>query len=235
MDLATSELISRIRSLSPAQLSLLDVEEVASIDRALRDVKHDRLEARCASDPLYWAQNWTATENSHYIEQGLPFTAPFPTKSYFEPLFRAFRSEKRLFIPKTREMLTSWAVMVYATHRAQWEKAEVVVQTESETKAHRLVEYAAILYRNQADWLRARHPLTSATALSNEWADGGKIFGIPSGETKIRIFHPTIYVMDEASFLPEAEACYNAANPVAQQIIAISSAGPGWFGDICSR
>jgi len=52
---------------------------------------------------------------------------------------------------------------------------------------------------------------------------------------KIRLYHPTRYVMDEAAFLPEAEQCYNAANPVAQQIIAISSAGPGWFGDQCTR
>jgi hypothetical protein len=68
-----------------------------------------------------------------------------------------------------------------------------------------------------------------------EWADGGRIFGIPKGEHKVRMWHPTIYVMDEAAFLPEAEQCYNAAHPVAKQIIAISSAGPGWFGDECSQ
>jgi len=52
---------------------------------------------------------------------------------------------------------------------------------------------------------------------------------------KIRLYHPTRYIMDEAAFLPEAEQCYNAAHPVSQQIIGISSAGPGWFGDECSR
>ena len=41
-------------------------------------------------------------------------------------------------------------------------------------------------------------------------------------------------IFDEAALLPGMEACYNAVNPVAGQIIAISSAGPGWFADQCS-
>ena len=190
---------------------------------------------RCKRDPLFWAQHWTKTENPHYLEQGFEYRAPFPEKSYFIPLFEAFQNQSRLFIPKTREMLTSWAVMVWATHRAQWFKAEVVVQTESEEKAKQLLSYSECLYRNQADFLRNIHPLDSeASALSITWKDGGKVFGIPKGENKIRIYHPTIYVMDEAAFLPEAQQCYDAAHPVAKQIIAISSAGPGWFGDQCS-
>ncbi len=125
--------------------------------------------------------------------------------------------------------------MAYAAHRAQWFKAEVVVQTDSEDKAKQLVGYAECLYRNQEQFLIERHPLASeASQLSVEWKDGGRVFGIPKGENKIRMYHPTVYVMDEAAFLPEAQQCYDAAQPVAKQIIAISSAGPGWFGDECS-
>jgi hypothetical protein len=58
---------------------------------------------------------------------------------------------------------------------------------------------------------------------------------LPSGEDKVRLYHPTLYEMDEAAFLPEAQQCYDAAEPVAHQIIAISSAGPGWFGLQCGR
>jgi hypothetical protein len=190
---------------------------------------------QCRRNALYWAQNWTKTENPHYLEQGLEYRARFPKKSYFDVLFKYLAANERIFIPKTREMITSWSVMAYATHRAQWFKSEVVVQTDSEDKAKELVGYAECLYRNQEPWLKARHSLKQpASNLSIEWADGGRVFGIPKGEHKIRMFHPTIYVMDEAAFLPEAEQCYNAAHPVAKQIIAISSAGPGWFGDECS-
>jgi hypothetical protein len=192
-------------------------------------------EARCSEDALYWGQNWTLTENPKYEDQGLEYKAPFPRKSYFVPLFASFKNSKHLFIPKTREMLTSWCVMLYATHMAQWSKAEVIVQTDGEEKAKQLIGYASCLYRNQPDWMRARHQLTGEPSQLNiQWQSGGKIFGIPKGENKIRMYHPTIYVMDEAAFLPEAEQCFNAAQPVAGQIIAISSAGPGWFGDQCS-
>lgn len=126
--------------------------------------------------------------------------------------------------------------MVYATHAAQWKKAEVIVQTDSEDKAMELVGYSECLYRQQPDWLKVRHPLKrDASTLEVQWADGGRVLGIPKGVNKIRIYHPTIYIMDEAAFLPEAQQCYDAAQPVAKQIIAISSAGPGWFGDECSQ
>jgi hypothetical protein len=190
---------------------------------------------RCRRDPLYWAQNWTYTENPHYLQQGLPFRGRFPDKAYFRPLFESLKCETRLMIPKSREMMTSWCAMVHAAHMAQWHKAEVIVQTDSEDKAKRLVSYAECLYRNQEPWLRGLHPLKSpASLLGIEWASGGRVFGIPKGAHKIRIYHPTVYIMDEAAFLPEAEQCWNAAHPVAKQIIAISSAGPGWFGDECS-
>ena len=190
---------------------------------------------KCKRDALYWLQNHTLTENPKYLEQGLPFRSPFPTKTYFRPLFEAFKQHKRLFCPKTREMMTSWCVMGFATHQAQWFKAEVIVQTDSEEKAKELIGYAQCLYRNQPAWMQAMHRLKGDTTQSSiEWVDGGRVFGIPKGENKIRLFHPTIYVMDEVAFLPEAQQCYDTAHPVAGQIIGISSAGPGWFGNECA-
>lgn len=198
----------------------------------MRDVRDEQ----CRRSPLFWAQKFTLTENPKWKEQGLEFRANFPDKAYFRPLFDAFKEQRRLFIPKTREMLTSWCAMVWAAHQAQWMKAEVIVQTDSEDKAKELVGYAECLYRNQAQWLKDRHRLAGeASQLGISWKYGGRIFGIPKGEHKIRLYHPTIYIMDEAAFLPEAQQCYDAAHPVAGQIIAISSAGPGWFGDQCSR
>jgi len=197
---------------------------------------YDVWDERCRRDPLYWAQKWTLTENPKYIQQGLAFKNPFPKKSYFVPLFETLMRSRRLLIPKSREMITSWSVMAYGTNRGQFKKAFVVVQTEAEGKVVDLLRYCRILYENQPDWMKPRHPLASEPSQTElRWKDGGRILGIPKGEHKIRLYHPTIYVMDEAAFLPEAQQCYDAAHPVAEQIIAISSAGPGWFGDQCSR
>jgi hypothetical protein len=232
-------------SLSPGWLEKLDSTDLAALEAELEDEVNRQLnhaqqtnaeiDAQCAGDALYWLQNYTATENPKHQVQGLPYKAPFPRKSYFHPLFQAFHRYRRLFVPKTREMLTSWCVIGDSTHRSQWDKWFVVVQTDAEKKAKELISYARILYDNQPEWMRALHPLKGDGSQTEiEWQSGGRILAIPGGVNKIRLYHPTRYVMDEAAFLPEAEQCYNAANPVAQQIIAISSAGPGWFGDECS-
>lgn len=241
---------SAFATLSPGWLEKLEPEDLEALELELNEAlnaqigrsaateqgQQQELDTKCAADPLFWLQNFTATENPKHQEQGLPFKAPFPHKSYFVPLFEEFRRSRRLFIPKTREMLTSWCVMGDSTQRAQWDRWFVVVQTDSENKAKQLIAYASALYDNQPEWMKKLHPLSGqATQTEIQWQSGGRLLAIPAGVNKIRIYHPTRYVMDEAAFLPEAEACFNAAQPVAQQIVAISSAGPGWFGDECSR
>lgn len=233
------------RNFSPDWLEQLASEDLAALEveledflerqRGLEQQSHEEIERQCRESALTWLQNYTATENPKHKEQGLAYKAPFPKKRYFPPLFGAFTTESRLFIPKTREMLTSWCVMGDSAHRAQWERWFTVVQTDAEDKAQELIEYVACLYRNQPQWMRDLHPLASQSLSDIQWADGGRVLAIPKGVHKIRLYHPTRYVMDEAAFLSEAEQCYDAAHPVAGQIIAISSAGPGWFGDQCSR
>jgi hypothetical protein len=228
---ATDAEISRLaRRLSPgARLRLL----------AGRRERTDKLLARPVASfdagPLLWLTKHTATENPNHEEQGLPYQAGFPTKSYFVPLFRMFLTEKRAFVPKTRNMLTSWASVGYATWRAQWFQWDCIFQTGSIDKVTELIDYAGQLWRHQSGWLRAKHPLATREPLAQElsFAAGGRVKAIPSGQDKIRVFHPTLFILDEAAFLPDAEQCWNAANPAAQQMIAVSSAGPGWFGDEC--
>ncbi len=253
--MASSNLISPLdasafATCSPGWLEKLEPEDLAALeleleetlnaqigrDAASTQAEQQGVDAKCEADSLLWLQNFTATENPKHAEQGLPYKSPFPHKSYFEPLFAAFRRSRRLFVPKTREMLTSWCVMGDSAHRAQWERWFVVVQTDAEKKAEELISYVRILYENQPTWMQSLHPLRGEVSRTKiEWESGGRVLAIPAGVNKIRLYHPTRYVMDEAAFLPEAEQCYNAAHPVAQQIIAISSAGPGWFGEQCSR
>ena len=64
-------------------------------------------------------------------------------------------------------------------------------------------------------------------ALKLEFANGSRIVGIPEGADQIRSFHPWGLLMDEAAFQPEAGEAYDAAVPVCQKIIVVSSAGPG--------
>lgn len=231
--------------LSPGWLETLEAEDLAALELELEETLALRLgremeeegatDARCQGDPLYWLQNWTATENPQHESQGLPWSAPFPRKTYFLPLFEEFRRARILFVPKTRQMMTSWCVMADSAHRAQWHRWFTVVQCDAEAKAQELISYVSCLYRNQPEWMKKHHPLKNESLSNIEWQNGGRVLAIPAGAKKIRLYHPTRYVMDEAAFLAEAEQCYNAAKPVVEQLIAISSAGPGWFAEQCAR
>jgi len=67
------------------------------------------------------------------------------------------------------------------------------------------------------------------------WANGSIIHGIPSGADQIRFYHPTILIVDEAAYVDDFQGSFDAANPVCAQIIAVSSAAPSWFGDVCQE
>jgi hypothetical protein len=217
---------------------VIEEERERLVQRALARIELEtrRVDERCARDPLYWLQNHTQTENERHLERGVPFRQPFPKKRYFEVLMRYMRNEKRLFIAKSREMMTSWLAMGFATHHAQWQQgALVLVQTEKEDKVKALIRYCSILYHNQESWLKERHLLAGESTTEISWANRSRIIGVPKGEHQVRLYHPTLYIIDEAAFLPEFRECYNAAHPVAGQIIAISSAAPGPFGEECER
>ena len=131
-----------------------------------------------------------------------------------------------------------------SVHLCQWNpNTHVIVQSEKETKSVDLVVgkgipgYARVLWEQQDECLKILRPLTKpidempGNLLT--WQNGSSIRGVPAGADQIRQYHPARYIMDEAAFLPEAAASYDTAEAVATQIIVVSSAGPGWFSEVC--
>jgi hypothetical protein len=193
--------------------------------------------ARAVADPLFWLRHHTRTRDSHWRESGAssPYR-PFPDKPYFEPLIEEFQKEPVIFIEKSRDMMLSWLCVGFFTHAAMTnEQREVLFQSQEEDKAAELVDYAKTLYGQQDEVLKRSFPLAKPireqAALKLEFANGSRIIGIPEGADQIRSYHPWGLLMDEAAFQPEAGEAYDAAVPVCQKIIVVSSAGPGWFAD----
>jgi hypothetical protein len=192
-------------------------------------------------DPLYWLQNHTRTRDSHWREAGAasPYR-PFPDKPYFRPIIETFQLEPVVFIEKSRDLMLSWLCAGYFTHAAMTnDQREVLFQSQKEDKAAELIGYAKTLYEQQDEALKQRFPLAKPlkdqAAMRLEFANGSRIVGIPEGADQIRSFHPWGLLMDEAAFQPEAGEAYDAAVPVCQKIIVLSSAGPGWFADFVTE
>ena len=193
------------------------------------------------TDPLYWMQHLTRTRDSHWREAGAnsPYRS-FPDKPYFPPLVECFHSEPVVFIEKSRDLMLSWFCVGFFTHAAMTiEQREVLFQSQKEDKAAELIDYAKTLYEQQDEALKRRFPLAKPlkeqAALKLEFANGSRIIGIPEGADQIRSYHPWGLLMDEAAFQPEAGEAYDAAVPVCQKIIVVSSAGPGWFADFLTE
>lgn len=233
--------ISRLRELYRAQRDSLHEEDLALIESHLEAELRDRAEALLAreeasfdSGPLLWLTRYTKTENPQYEAQGLPFLAGFPRKTYFVPLFNAFLARhERLFIPKSRTMMTSWAAAGFATWAAQWKGEETVIQTLNEDRAIHLVDYVRQLVDHQEPWLSERHPIATRNRFAISWKAGGEVAAIPGGADAIRAFHPTTYIQDESAHIAEGEQALAAVMPTGARIICISTAAPGWFADEC--
>ena len=228
---------------------LSDAELDARV-RVRQSVWEDCEEEKCMEGdgivpgPLYWMQNHTKTHDEHWLEKGTKPDSPFPDKPYFPWLVWHLMNDRRQFIPKSREMMATWLLIGYGAWKAQFfPTVQVIVQTQKDEKVVDLIKgrgtpgYARTLYEQQPAWLKGRHPLTKAMKDLPEdlisWANGSSIRGVPKGADQIRQYHPTIVIFDEAAHLDEFRESYGAAEPVCSQIIAVSSAAPSFFGDIC--
>ena len=94
------------------------------------------------------------------MESGEKPVRPFPKFDYFAAVMWFLRRPKEyphVFLPKSREMMTSWIVAGYASHLAQYTPyAQVICQTEKEDKATKLVGYSKCCYDQQAEWQRRK-------------------------------------------------------------------------------
>jgi hypothetical protein len=191
------------------------------------------------SDPLLWMQRHTKTKDSHWREHGAdsPYRH-FPDKPYFRPLMEGFQANPVIFVEKSRDLMLSWLFVGLFTHAAMTtEGIEVLFQSQKQEKACELVEYAKILYEQSDEAIRKAYPLAKKNQAADvlEFAHGSRIIAIPGGGDQIRSYHPWGLLMDEAAFMPEAGESYDNAVPVCKKMVVLSSAGPGWFADICNN
>lgn len=193
---------------------------------------------KMVSDPLTWMQRYSKTKDSHWREHSAdsPYRR-FPDKPYFRPLMGGFQADPVMFVEKSRDLMLSWLFVGLFTHAAMTtEGIEVLFQSQKQEKACELVEYAKILYEQSDEAIRKAYPLAKKNQAADvlEFAHGSRIIAIPGGGDQIRSYHPWGLLMDEAAFMPEAGESYDNAVPVCKKIVVLSSAGPGWFADICN-
>lgn len=237
--------------LLPAIIEQLSPEEQTELHGLLEAEQHDDIIARCSErvvahdrGPMYWLRNWTKTENFQWQAQGLQPKEPFPYKpftqcdwDYLDCVMSFILAEAELYVPKTRELMTSWLVVGYITWMCQFNASTGWIgQSEKDDKAQGLIKYSNILYDNQPEWMRKRFPLKrgdTGTMHKIEWANGSWFRAVPQGERQLAADHPYGYFNDESAHQPAWEATKDIAKPAVRQSIHVSSAAPSRFFDLC--
>lgn len=90
----------------------------------------------------------------------------------------------------------------------------------------------SFIYFNLPDWLKAWNPVTTSFGIMNFSRTNSKAWGVPQGDNIVRSYTASLLFADEAAFQPEFEEAYAAALPMAEKIVAVSTANPGYFAEI---
>jgi hypothetical protein len=192
----------------------------------------------CEQSLEFFAQ-FVRTKDEH--ADGSESIRPFPTrieKPYVWDILDTLCAEQLVVIEKSRQLLVTWTVCVYALWKAKFQKNRLIfIQSKKELDAANLVF-------NQ-EWPKARisfiehhlpDELKSDVSVSYGQLyfrdSGSTVWGIPEGGDQIRSYTASCIISDESAFQPEFEGAVKAAIPSIKgggQFVAISTARNGAY------
>jgi hypothetical protein len=209
-------------------------EELLRTQEALEAHYAEILARESIKNPLVWGRYATVTQDEQ--DKLHPFK-PFPSWEYFDYLLPIFQNEPVVFLKKSRTMLASWFVSLWALHEMLNHPAtSVVIQSRDEDRAVHNIESMKILYENSIPQLKDRWPLSGPLHKQSynrfDLANKSWAVGISGDPKKINSLHSSIVILDEAALMERgAESFASALATKARTIIVLSSAEPGWFED----
>lgn len=139
-------------------------------------------------------------------------------------------------IPKSRRMFVSWTLAVWAQHRARYHDNHAVIwQSEVETKAafvlDKRIQWVEDHLRNP--YLRRKytcHKTSQGLTGKIAYENGSWILAVAQGANVFRSYTPSIVIMDECDFQPQAQQALAAALPFAEKgaklVLCSTSDGP---------
>lgn len=205
--------------------------------------KFKKLKQIALQDPWEFL-HWCRTKDEH--DQENPVKA-FPRKEYIRITLMEMMEPGILFLPKSRQIMATWMSCVYVLWLSKrFDYRLSFVQSKKEDDA------AVIVFKGGKtnNWDTARmsfieshlplwlqdHPEVSYARMA--YPNGSIIEGIPQGGDMIRSKTPSLVLSDECAFQPEFADAYTAMLPICKQggqLIALSSANPGFFAEIAGR
>lgn len=176
---------------------------------------------------------WTRDEASGMVRR-------YPAHEYAELLVRRWQSLPILVVAKSRRMVITWLMVACNVWLAMFSPLSKVAfmarklgRTETEGSCE-LVRRARFIVQHLPASLPAQEMEYSVGLL--RFANGSEIVALGEGEEQARQHTFTSVLADEVSFWEHAYETWVALRPTIEgggRITAVSSAGPGFFRDLC--
>jgi len=192
------------------------------------------------NDPYLWA-----CEQVYTKDEATQTKLNFPDKPYIKDLFHALDTEQKILVPKSRRMFASWGVSTWVLHQVRFRQYVAAYwQSLQEAKAAYVVDERIKFIEDNLEPLHRRR----YEAIKTKSGLVGKltypemdsyVLAIAQGGDQIRSFTPSILVIDECDFQPEAHDALKAALATVEKnskiILVSTSDGPGKpLGEICT-
>jgi len=186
----------------------------------------------CESSPWYFLVNFVVTVDEHWDRKGLstPYQR-FPPKPYLCSVCERWCTERKLHLPKSRQMLITWMVgslyygdAIFLPGRLNMFQSKL----ESDSKAIlRRVRGVDRRIRQMAPWLvpGIRDDSGNRLAFENDSA----LVAVAQGAHNVQSHTPSGLFMDEGQLQPEAGEAYNYALACCDRMTIVGSADYGWM------
>lgn len=213
-------------------------ERILWLERLKTDKEAQAVEiAKCKQDPWYWLMSYVVTEDVH--SKSKPFM-PFPDKPHLFYLTQIWLHEKRLLIPKARQMSCTWLFCaLYLWDAIHFPSRLTFFVSKKEIDSDANVQRSLVMYERLPKFYREfcapADKKTPYTFCQLKFANRSRIWGIPSGGDQMRQYTASGIFLDEMSFLDEIKEQLASAIPTLGQkgrITGVSSAAPSYFGDL---
>ncbi len=161
-------------------------------------------------------------------------------KSYVWHLLDRCLTEKLLLVEKSRQLLVTWSMCLYALWTAKFKNNRLVfLSSKKEEDAANLVfnkdpntARISFIEAHLPDELRSVDFAKDASYGQIHFSNGSRIWGVPEGGDIIRSYTASLVITDEAAFQVEFENAFAAALPTVHgggQLVAVSTVWPGSF------
>lgn len=190
---------------------------------------------KCQRNPWYWIRAWVLTEHVHGKE-GEPFQ-PFPDKEHLWYLTQIWLLDKRVLVPKSRQMTATWLFCaLYLWDAIFFPSRLSFFQSKREEDADANLERAWAMYNHLPKFMRLWQPAKRTYCHIKFSRNRSHLWAIPQGAEYARQYTCSGYFADEMAFQIQMDEVLAAVNPTLGtkgRFTGVSSAAPSYFKSLC--